>query len=177
MKMKKNILVFLMALLISFSLQAKEDSVNIYKIPRAMPKLDIVNEQGQSISLKKFKGNFVLMIVWSKNCTPCVKELDNLNGFVNKTKSDKIKVIMLSSDKEWNSASEQRLFVNKFKGQDLDLYTDRKGQMAEALGIFTSPHTVLINSKGEEIGRIRGSAEWDNDKVIDYIKQIKEKHG
>ena len=175
--MKKNILAFLFAMLMSFGTSAKEDAVNIYDEPRAMPDRQIINESGKKISLDKFKGNFVLLIIWSKNCVPCVKELDNLNNFVNKTKDEHIKVVMLSSDAEWNSPTEQRFFVNKYKGPDLELYLDHDGKLAEDLGVFKSPHTVLINTKGEEIGRIRGSAEWDNDKVIEYIRQLKERHG
>ena len=49
--------------------------------------------------------------------------------------------------------------------------------LAEDLGIFTSPNTVLINRKGEEIGRIRGSIDWDDDDVIEYIYKIKAQHG
>lgn len=175
--MKKYILTFLSFVLFSFSTLAREEAVNIYAVPRDMPKREIINEWGQKVKLNSFKGNFVLLMVWSRNCVPCIKELDNINSFVNKIKDDNIKVIMLSPNTEWTTAEEQRNFVTKFKAPDLDLYTDVDGKLAEDLGIFTSPHTVLINTKGQEIGRIRGAAEWDDDKVIKYIRNLKEQHG
>lgn len=52
-------------------------------------------------------------------------------------------------------------------------YVDKKGDLSADLGIFTSPNTVLINRHGKEIGRIRGSVEWDDDEVIEYIYKIK----
>ncbi len=175
--MKKYILTFLSFVLFSFSALAHEEAVNIYAVPRDMPKREIVNELGKKIKLSSFKGNFVLLMVWSRNCVPCIKELDNINGFVNKTKDSNIKVIMLSPDNEWKTAEEQRNFVTRFKAPDLELYTDTDGKLTEDLGIFTSPHTVLINTSGQEIGRIRGAAEWDDDKVVEYIRNLKEQHG
>ena len=175
--MKKYILAFLSIFIINFSAQAREKAVNIYAVPREMPEREIVNEWGQKVKLSSFKGNFVLLMLWSRNCVPCVKELDNINGFVNKTKDDNIRVVMLSPNTEWKTPEEQRRFVNKFEAPDLELYNDIDGKLAEDLGVFTSPHTVLINTKGEEIGRIRGSAKWDDDKIIDYIKNLKEQNG
>lgn len=37
--------------------------------------------------------------------------------------------------------------------------------------------TVLIGREGKEIGRIRGSAEWDSQDVIEYMYKIKAEHG
>ncbi len=175
--MKKYILTFFMFVLFAFSANAREDAVNIYAVPRDMPQREIINEQGQKVKLSSFKGNFILLMVWSRNCVPCVKELDNINGFVNKTRDDNIKVIMLSPNTEWKTSEEQRNFVNKFNAPDLALYTDIDGKLTEDLGIFTSPHTVLIDASGQEIGRIRGAAEWDDDKVVEYIRNLKEQHG
>lgn len=175
--MKKYILAFLSIFLLSFSVQAREEAVNIYAVARDMPEREIINEQGKKIKLSHFKGNFVLLMIWSRNCVPCIKELDNINTFVNKTQNSGIKIIMLSPNTEWSSLEEQRNFVNKFKAPNLDLYMDIDGKLAEDLGIFTSPHTVLINTSGQEIGRIRGAAEWDDDKVIKYIKNIQEQYG
>ncbi len=77
---------------------------------------------------------------------------------------------------EWKSLEEQQRFLRKYGAPDLDFYVDKKGDLSADLGIFTSPNTVLINRHGQEIGRIRGSAEWDDDDVIEYIYKIKAQH-
>lgn len=176
MMSKKSVILCLLALLFSFTVQAKE-AVNIFEFPRDMPEREIIGEAGNKVKMTDFKGDFVLLILWSRHCSPCVKELDNLNGFVKKTRSNGIRVVMLSPAEEWTSAAEQRAFLEKFQAPDLEFYTDKDGKMAEDLGVFTSPHTVLINKKAQEIGRIRGSAEWDSDDVIEYIYKLKAQHG
>lgn len=174
---KKQILSFLLAFLFCFNATARKQGVNIFDIPRKMPEREIVAENGQKIKISDFKGDFVLLMLWSRHCTPCVKELDNINNFVNKTKNDGIRVVMLSLDKEWASIAEERNFLNRFKAHDVEFYNDIDGKLAEDLGVFTSPHTVLINRRGEEIGRIRGTADWDSDDVIEYIYKLKAQHG
>ena len=66
-----------------------------------------------------------------------------------------------------------QISLQKYGAPDLDFYVDKKGDLSADLGIFTSPNTVLINRHGKEIGRIRGSVEWDDDEVIEYIYKIK----
>lgn len=175
--MKKNIFTFLLGLMFSFSAVAKEDAVTIHEYPRDMPEREIIGETGNKIKMKDFKGDFVLLIIWSKHCTPCVKELESLNTFVNKTKDSGIRLVMLSPEEEWEDAAEQRRFLEKYHATDLDFYTDKEGKLAEELGVFSSPYTILINTKAQEIGQIRGAAEWDSEKVIEYIYKLKAQHG
>lgn len=175
--MSKKILM-ICAFLMSFCGTAHaEKGLNIFAFPREAPQIEFYNRAGQKVKISDFKGDFLLMNFWSRNCVPCIKELDNLNNFVKKTSNNGIKVILISKADEWQSVREQREFLNKFKAPDLDFYVDKDGKLAEFFGIFASPHTVLINKSGEEIGRIRGSAEWDDDDVIEYIYKIKAEHG
>ncbi len=154
-----------------------ERGLNLFAYPRETPQTPIYNPYGGEVRLNDFKGNFVLAIFWSKHCVPCIRELDDLNNFVLKTKDTGIKAILISKAEEWNNVEEQQKFLKKFKAQDVEFYVDKKGKLTDAFGIFSSPHTVLINKKGEEIGRIRGSVDWDDEDVIEYIYSIKSTHG
>ena len=93
--------------------------------------------------------------------------------FSKKVADNGIKVVIISPASEWHSLEEQQKFLQKYGAPDLDFYVDKKGDLSADLGIFTSPNTVLINRHGKEIGRIRGSVEWDDDEVIEYIYKIK----
>ena len=67
-------------------------------------------------------------------------------------------------------------FLKKYKAEGLPTYIDRRGKLGESFGVYAYPHTVLINAKGNEIGRIRGAAEWDSHEVIEYIMRLKSKY-
>ena len=153
-----------------------KDAVNIYSKPRTVPTHKIIHQSGKSYLLSDFKGKFVVAIFWSRKCGPCIAELKSLNGFYNKTKDSNIKLLIISDNEEWTSVDDQKRFLKRYGATDLEFYVDEYGQVASDLGIFTSPHTVLINSKGKEIGRIRGSADWDDDRVLKYIQDIQKKY-
>lgn len=161
----------------SFAAARNNDAVNIYDEPRELPSRPLYDEFGKKVKLSDFKGNFVVTIFWSRYCSPCIRELDNLNNYQNIVKNDGIRVVLISPDTEWNSIEEQKKLLKKYKAQDLDFYVDADGKVASDLGIFTSPNTVLINKDGKEIGRIRGSADWDSDEVVEYLYKIKAAHG
>lgn len=174
--MTKKILFLFLSMFAFCTVVHAESGLNIFAYPREAPQTEFYTINGTKVQLSDFKGKFLLVNFWSRNCVPCIKELDNLNNFVNKTKDDGIRVIIISKASEWQSVAEQREFLEKFKAPDLDFYLDKDGKLAESFGIFASPHTVLVNSAGEEIGRIRGSAEWDSDEIIEYIYKIKAEH-
>lgn len=171
--MKKYILTFLVSIFLALPLAAKENNVNIYADVRQAPQTAFYSSSGKKVTLADFKGKFVLLVSWSRDCLPCIREMKSLNSFYNQTKDNGLEVILLSKEKEWSDLEEQRRFLEKYSAPDLNFYVDRDGKLTEDLAIFTSPHTVLVNSLGNEVGRIRGSAEWDKPEVIEYIYQLK----
>ena len=176
--MKKYFFIIYSLFFISGWSWGGNNPVNIYNEPRKLPdrRIFLYEENGKSHKINEFKGEFVIAIFWSRNCAPCIYELAKISKFQNKIKGNNIRIIMISPASEWVSSAEQRRFLKRFNADDLEYYVDKKGDLSADLGIFTSPNTVLINSKGQEIGRIRGAAEWDNDKMVDYIYNIKAKH-
>lgn len=165
--------VFLSSLLLAFQTFAKEDAVNIFAFSRDVPKTEIISQSGQKIRLSDFKGQFVVAVFWSRTCAPCLKELKDLNTFYKSALKENIRLILISPQKEWKSVSEQRLFLAKYHATDLEFYTDKKAGLASDFGIFTTPHTVLINEDAQEIGRIKGTAKWADKRVLKYIKSLK----
>ena len=156
---------------------AQAKGLNIFAYPRTAPQTPIYNLYGKEVKISDFAGDFLLINFWSRHCIPCIKELGKLNSFSLQTRDSGIKTIIVSRADEWVSVDEQQKFLAKFKAQDLDFYLDKKGKLTEDFGIFSSPHTVIVNKKGEEIGRIRGSADWDDEDVIAYIYKIKAQYG
>ena len=84
-----------------------------------------------------------------------------------------IRLILISPADEWFDTNEQWRFLNRYGAPDLEFYVE-DGSLSADFGIFTTPHTVIINTKGQEIGRLRGSETWDKKKVINYIRELKQ---
>lgn len=174
--MIKKILILGLLLLWS-GFAAAKSGLNIFAYPREAPQTPIYTAEGKAIKLGELKGQFLLVMFWSRYCAPCIKELDEINTFVNKTKDTGIEVLLVSKDDEWTIPEEQEELLKKYKATDIKYYTDKNGKLAGDFGIFSSPHTVLINKSGEEIGRISGTVDWEDDDVIEYIYKLKAEHG
>ena len=169
--LKKFILIIL---LVFFSTSAfAKKGVNIFTYPREVPNIKIFDQYGKSYHLKDFADDFLIIVFWSKTCIPCLREIDDINNFIEKTTGTGVKLIMVSPEKEWSYPEEQKMFLKKYGGDNIDFYLDKKSALANSFGIFTSPHTVLINRSSMEIGRIRGAVDWDDQDVIEYIYKLK----
>ena len=149
--MLKKAFIFLFLFVLSVqTVDAK--SVNLFAYSRKAPETPIYTPYGQAHSLKDFAGDFLIIVFWSKTC---------------------IKVILVSPEKDWITPEEQKNFLNRYGADDVEFFVDRDAQLAGQFGIFTSPHTVLIDRQSMEIGRINGAIEWDDDDVIEEIYRIK----
>ncbi len=175
-KMAKNFLMIMLVLVLAFPAQAKK-GLNIFAYSRPAPETPVYNAYGKSIKLRDFSGDFLLVVFWSRYCAPCIRELDELNAFVKQTEGNGIKAVLVSREDEWQTDSEQKELLLKYGAPDVEYYVDKDGKLAEDFGIFSSPHTVLINARGEEIGRISGSVDWEDEDVIEQIYKIKAQHG
>ena len=166
--------IFYLFLLVYFAVTAEvRAGINIFAYSRLVPESPIYNQYGQAFKLEDFKGSFLIVVFWSKTCIPCLREMEDLSNFAKETANNGIQVLLVSPEEDWQTAEEQRAFLKRYKGEDLDFYTDKKAKLASDFGIFTSPHAVLVNAESMEIGRIRGAVDWDDSDVIEYIYKIK----
>ena len=177
--MKNLCKIFFLMLFVLLSQNAVAKSkANIYAFSRELPQKQIIGESGYRVSLGEFEGDFVIAVFWSRYCVPCIKELKSLSNFVKETRTNGIRVLMISPKSEWTTGFvEQREFMRRFGAENLEIYVDEKEAVASALGIFSSPISILISREGREIGRVRGSLRWDDDDVIEYIYKVKAEKG
>lgn len=167
--MIKKFLVVIFTVFFAFSAQAKT-GFNIFAYSREAPEIKIFDNYGRAVQLSDFRGEFLIAVFWSKTCIPCLREMRDLNEFAQRVKDNGVRVILISAEKEWANPAAQLELINKYGGQGLDFYVDKGSALANEFGIFTSPHSVLIDSEGMEIGRIRGAVDWDDDTEEDIYK-------
>ena len=170
--MIKKILFVLFLLCLGANAYA-EKGVNIFAYSRKVPETAVFDQYGKAVALDSFAGEFVIALFWSKSCVPCLRELPDVSRFVEKTKGTGIRLIMISPAEDWETIADQKALLKKRKAENLEIYVDKNNSLATDFGIFSSTHAVLINEDSQEIGRIRGSLDWDDEDVIEYIYKIK----
>jgi thiol-disulfide isomerase/thioredoxin len=130
------------------------------KTPEPLPDITYVDSTGTARTQADLKGRVVLLNLWATWCVPCLKEMPGLDRLQRDLGSNKFEVVALSVDRAGPDAAKK--FLDKIKVANLKLYADASAKAATALKAVGMPTTLLLNAKGEEIGRLIGPAEWDS---------------
>ncbi|MGV6801389.1 MAG: TlpA family protein disulfide reductase [bacterium] len=141
-------------------LQGEMKKFSLTVLPRTAPTEEFLGPKGPT-SLKQFKGKVVLVNLWASWCTPCLTEMPSLDALQAQFGTDKFTVVAIAAQPK--AAQLAPPMLKKMQIQHLDYYSDEKMTFAYALGGNVSlPLSVLYDQKGQEIGRLKGEADWQS---------------
>lgn len=120
------------------------------------------------IDLSHFKGKTILVNLWATWCGPCRHEMPTLDKLQAQLGSDKFEVVTLNVDRKSSAGAEA--FFSEIGIKNLSLYADPSTKAMRNLRARGLPMTMLLNTKGQEVGRIFGPAEWSSQEAINLIQ-------
>jgi len=133
----------------------------VNKQPKAIKDITFNNAAGDAVSLSKWRGKYVLLNVWATWCSPCRKEMPDLDKLKIHFKDKNFDVVAISVDR--GSAAKPKRFLEKIGVKNLALYNDPKNSLIGPLRVLGMPTTILIDPDGRELGRLVGPAHWASD--------------
>ncbi len=136
--------------------------------PKALPPFVFQDAVGQTVSLRDFHGRYVLLNLWASWCGPCVHEMPSLDELQNKLGSEHFMVLALNEDREGQTTAP--LYYGRHDIHALAVYVDKAGRAPSVFHINGLPTSLLIDPKGNEIGRITGEADWATPEAIEFLK-------
>jgi len=132
---------------------------------RSYADLGFIDETGREMTLADFSGTPLLVNFWATWCVPCRAEMPALNAVAAHYSSDALEVVPVNLDLGADGIDKARAFLDEEKLGNLPLYADPSYNAFErlkangvALGL---PATLLVDSKGCELGVLQGPAKWD----------------
>jgi len=129
--------------------------------PKPAPDLRWRGPEGTETSLAAYRGKVVLMNLWATWCAPCIKELPSLERLQAKLQKEPFALVALSIDRNEPGAEKARAMLKRLHLDALAFHHDGEGRVFRALGVEVMPTTVVFDSAGREVGRLKGPAEWD----------------
>ena len=120
---------------------------------------------GDFRKLSEFRGKPLIINVWASWCEPCREEMASLEYLFNRYGGKQFNIIGISTDDDSNAAYN---FLMR-SGITFDNYHDYKLTMENMLGATTIPLTLLIDSKGRVLKKVRGFHQWDSPETIKMI--------
>ncbi|MGZ8998976.1 MAG: TlpA family protein disulfide reductase [Allosphingosinicella sp.] len=128
----------------------------------AAPDVAFEDGSGQPTRLGEFRGRPVLVNLWATWCAPCVVEMPSLDALARR-EGDALVVLALSQD--FGGRQKVSEFFARHRFGELEPYLDGEMRFMSALGIDTLPTTILYNARGEEVWRMTGMADWENERA------------
>ena len=139
-------------------MQAQIEQMKSFVVGGQAPDFTQKTPEGEEMSLTDLRGKVVLVDFWASWCGPCRRENPNVVRMYNKYKDKGFDILGVSLDKthdRWVQAIEQ-------DGLKWHHISDLKGwqnEVAQAYGVRSIPHTVLLDQEGRILARnLRGEA-------------------
>src|SRR5438094_3538016 len=128
--------------------------------PQPAPEVSFTDLSGNGVAVADFKGKPVLLNLWATWCQPCLKEMPSLEKLQGKLE-DKLTVAAVSEDRGGKDVVAP--FIAKLALEKVKVYLDPKSTVGHAFSVRGLPTTLVIDVKGQVVGRVEGAAEWDSE--------------
>ena len=147
-----------------------ETKPNIQIIPSDKPGFVSLFEDVKSneFSLSNFSGKLVLVNLWATWCEPCKEEMPSLDRLQNYFDKKEFHILAISIDRGPKKGSLK--FFKDFDIENIDLFFDDKIDIPREIKALGLPVSIFVDSSGNEIARLIGPAEWDDQYFIEFVK-------
>ena len=127
----------------------------------------LINKQGNVISLSELQGKVIFMNLWATWCAPCLAEMPSIKK-LHKEMGDEVAFVMLSLDDDFEKAKA----FDQQKGYNFPIYSLASG-MPSMYDSSTIPTTYIIDAQGNLVLTHSGMADYNSDKFKKFLRSLK----
>lgn len=138
--------------------------------PKELPDHAVTRPDGSEVRLSDYAGKVVLLNFWATWCAPCRHEMPSLDRLQAELGSDAFAVVPVATGR--NSVEGIEKFFTEVEVTNLPILLDPQQGLARQMAILGLPITVILDTEGREIARLRGDAEWDSDSAKAILRAV-----
>lgn len=132
------------------------------------PDFKLQDIDGESFTLKDYRGRWVFLHFWASWCGPCRKEMPAIEKLIEKIDGEKLKIVMINTAEDDDTIF---TFLGSLGIEAISLM-DIDGIITEQYKPRGLPTTFIIDPKGHFRYQAIGGREWDKKEYLDFIQQI-----
>ena len=129
-------------------------STNDVVVGLDLPRVDVLTENGTTISSSRWVGSPLVINFWYSTCEPCRREMPLLAQTAQRFGRD-VRFIGVNLN---DSPTVARSFADRY-GVTYDLVFDNDGNLARQLGVATAPVTIFVSADGVILDQVAGELE------------------
>ena len=140
------------------------DNIAIYETPKPISSVIFEDFSGKKVNLKDYYGKLVVINFWATWCTPCKKEMPSLDNLYRDSKFKNLEILAVNMEKP--NREKTNFFFNQLNIEKLKIFFDKNLNFVKVFNLRGVPTTIIINKKGEELARIIGEANFQDEKFL-----------
>ncbi|WP_288901838.1 TlpA disulfide reductase family protein [uncultured Sneathiella sp.] len=141
-----------------------------YDAPRPFKDFTFLNAEGEEERVSDYRGKVILVNFWATWCAPCRKEMPSLDRLQEALGG--VEFVVLAIGQDLQGMEKVTTFFEKLNIKNLAPLNDKTVKSGRSAGVFGLPASILLNAKGEEVGRLVGPAEWDAPEAKALINHV-----
>ena len=142
----------------------------------------LLDLQGQTHTLKDYRGKVILVNFWASWCLPCIKEIPELNELKRKINTE----LLNKKENESSITGFEILAINVGEAEKklkhfttsvpftMPILQDTTSHTFKNWQIKILPTSLLFDTRGRLRYRVQGNPGWDTDHTLETIKALLE---
>ncbi|MEN8249424.1 MAG: TlpA disulfide reductase family protein [Bacteroidota bacterium] len=132
---------------------------------KLVDRIDLVDLEGNVISMDSLKGKTVFLNYWATWCRPCIAEMPDMDKAAKELAEEDF-VFLAASDEDIEKI---RSFIEKY---DYSFQFVHSKSSVFDLELSALPTTWVINKDGEIVYNEVGARKWDSEEGIKNLKEL-----
>jgi peroxiredoxin len=157
-------------LLVSTQLYAERPLLKQLSGRSTAPEFELMDLEDKIHTLSDYKGKPIIINFWATWCPPCRKEMPSMNRAWKQLKDEGIQMLAINIGEDESSV---HVFENEYP-IDFPILLDPSSESLQSWRIKGLPTTYIISPKGVVAYSALGPREWDDSRILDKVRALKE---
>ncbi|WP_316366157.1 TlpA family protein disulfide reductase [Candidatus Thiodiazotropha sp. CDECU1] len=142
--------------------------IRAYTVPKPAADFFLPDMMGEIHQRFDYRERAYIVSFWATWCSPCIKELPDLQRAAEILGADNIAVVTVNS-------GESRELVQQFikeRSLILPVLLDRDSHMLRQWQVLALPTSYIVNARGLVVARVVGGIDWDELSILAQVRSL-----